>query len=173
MNIIFICIKIFFARILDVTICTFRQNILLKGKMLLAAILAFFEIMIWFFVAREALLISIDSVLIPVSYSLGYATGTLIGAYLSKKLIKGQIAIQIIIDKNKDDILKALKIRGYEFSLLKMENYSKEQKNNKVMIFLEVNLKSIKKVEQLINQYDNKAFVIISDTKKVYNGKLK
>ena len=57
--------------------------------------------------------------------------------------------------------------------LLKMENYSKEQKNNKVMIFLEVNLKSIKKVEQLINQYDNKAFVIISDTKKVYNGKLK
>ena len=80
MELLFICVKIFFARILDVTISTFRQNIMLKGKIVISTILAFFEILIWFLVAREALVIAIDSIFIPISYSLGYATGTLIGA---------------------------------------------------------------------------------------------
>ena len=62
MELLFVCIKIFFARILDVTIATFRQNILLKGRCVLGAILAFAEIMIWFLVAREALTIPIQSV---------------------------------------------------------------------------------------------------------------
>ena len=88
MSLFFVCVKIFFARILDVTISTIRQNFMLKEHYVLSTILAFFEIFIWFIVAREALLISIDSVLIPISYSLGYATGTLIGSLVSKRLIK-------------------------------------------------------------------------------------
>ena len=91
MQILLLCGKIFFARILDVTIATFRQNIMLKGKMFVGAFLAFLEILIWFFIAREALLIPIHNLWIPISYSLGYATGTLLGAYLSKTFIlKGE-----------------------------------------------------------------------------------
>ena len=103
MTTLFICIKIFFARILDVTISTFRQNIMLKGKIIIGTVLAFFEILIWFYVAREALLIKIESMFIPVSYSLGYATGTLIGNVLSKKLIKGVIGVQIITSEDKKE----------------------------------------------------------------------
>ena len=105
MELLFICVKIFFARILDVTISTFRQNIMLKGKIVISTILAFFEILIWFLVAREALVIAIDSIFIPISYSLGYATGTLIGAILSQKLIKGVIGVQIITDEDKKELI--------------------------------------------------------------------
>ena len=171
MELLFICVKIFFARILDVTISTFRQNIMLKGKIVISAILAFFEIFIWFLVAREALVIAIDSIFIPISYSLGYATGTLIGVTLSKKLIKGVIGVQIITDEDKKELINALKIRGYSISILHLESgFNSEPK---VMIFIEVNRKSFKKLEKLIYKNDPDAFVVISDTKRVYNGTVK
>ena len=85
---VWICIKIFFARILDVSIATIRQNVMLKGHYFKSTILAFMEIFIWFLVAREALTVGISSLWIPISYSLGYATGTLLGSLLSKKLLK-------------------------------------------------------------------------------------
>jgi len=165
------CVKIFFARILDVTISTFRQNIMLKGRIFIAACLAFFEILIWFFVAREALVIAIDSILIPISYGLGYATGTLIGSFLSKKLIKGVVGVQIIIDEDKRDLVNALKIRGYSFNLLHLESGFNSE--DKLMVFLEVNSKSLKKLEKLVLQNDPDAFIAISDTKRVCNGTVK
>lgn len=171
MELLFICVKIFFARILDVTISTFRQNIMLKGNIVISTILAFFEILIWFLVAREALIIAIDSIFIPISYSLGYATGTLIGAILSHKLIKGVIGVQIITDEEKKELINALKIRGYSISILHLESgFNSEPK---VMIFIEVNRKSLKKLEKLIYKNDPDAFVVISDTKRVYNGTVK
>ncbi len=171
MEMFFICVKIFFARILDVTIATFRQNILMKGKIGVGSILAFLEIMIWFIVAREALTISIHSLWIPISYSLGYATGTLIGSLLSKQFIKGVVGIQIIIDEDKKELLNSLKMRGYSFNILHIESGFKS--DSKIMIFIEVNTKSIKKIECLIHKIDPDAFISISDTKRVYNGTLK
>lgn len=171
MEIALLCGKIFFARILDVTISTFRQNIMLKGKNIIGAFLAFLEILIWFFVAREALLIPIDNLFIPISYALGYATGTLLGAFLSQKLINGVIGIQIITDEDKKEIINALKMRGYSFNILNIE--SSYNSTPKIMIFLEVNKKSLKKIHTLIQKKDPDAFVAISDTKQVYNGSLK
>ena len=62
MNLVFLCIKIFFARILDVSIGTVRTMIMVRGKMYITAILAFIEVFIWFLVAREALVTNINSV---------------------------------------------------------------------------------------------------------------
>ncbi len=171
MNLFFMCIKIFFARILDVTIATFRQNVMLKGHYIISTCLAFIEIMLWFLVAREALTISIESLFIPISYSLGYATGTLIGSVLSKKFIKGVVGVQIIIDEDRLELLNALKMRGYGFSILHLESGFKSEP--KIMIFLEVNSQSLKKLENLIQKNDPDAFLVISDTKKVSNGTLK
>ncbi len=171
MQILLLCGKIFFARILDVTIATFRQNIMLKGKMFVGAFLAFLEILIWFFIAREALLIPIHNLWIPVSYSLGYATGTLLGAYLSKTFIKGVIGIQVITDENKKEIITALKMRGYSFNILHLESGYKS--TPKILIFFEVNKKSLKKLTNLIQKNDPDAFITISDTRRVYNGFVK
>ncbi len=171
MELLFVCIKIFFARILDVTIATFRQNILLKGRCVLGAILAFAEIMIWFLVAREALTIPIQSVWIPISYSLGFATGTLIGSLLSKHFIKGEVGVQIIIDEEKKDLINSLKMRGYPINILHLE--SGFNSVPKLMIFIEVSTKNLKKLESLIQQNDPDAFIVISDTKKVMKGTIK
>ena len=85
---IVLLLKIFFARILDVSIGTIRTIMTVKGYTILPSIAAFFEVLIWYFVAKEALLVSYDSVLIPIAYSSGYATGTFMGSLISKYFIK-------------------------------------------------------------------------------------
>ena len=171
MELLFVCVKIFLARILDVAIGTIRQSTMLKGKIFITALLAFLETFIWFLIAREALLIDINSILIPIFYSLGFATGTLIGTCLSKIFIKSQIGLQIIINAQDNKLLNALKARGYLVSVINLENdFAKEKKR---MIFLEVNSRSLKKVENLIRKNNPESFLIISESKKVENGVVK
>ena len=55
MDLVILCIKIFFARIIDVTLGTVRTIYSVKGKTFTAGFIAFFEISIWFMVVREAL----------------------------------------------------------------------------------------------------------------------
>jgi len=171
MSLFFVCIKIFFARILDVTIGTIRSNVMLRGKNLVAAMLAFFETFIWFVIAREALRIDISSILIPISYSLGYASGTLIGSVISSKFIHGIVMVQAIVDENNERILKELKAKGYLVSIIELKNNF--DGNPRMMIYLQVNSKTLKKVEKLIRRCDPDAFIAISDTKRVQNGYVK
>ena len=73
--------------------------------------------------------------------------------------------------KDKKELINALKIRGYSTSILHLESgFNSEPK---VMIFIEVNRKSLKKLEKLIFKNDPDAFVVMSDTKRVYNGTVK
>ena len=55
MSFFLLCLKIFFCRILDVSMATFRTVITVKGKNAIAALIAVFECLIWFFIVREAL----------------------------------------------------------------------------------------------------------------------
>ena len=88
MEVLFLCIKIFVVRILDVSLGTCRTVMVVKGKTLYATIIGFIEVFIWFLIVREALNTDVESIWIAISYSLGFATGTYLGGIISKKLIK-------------------------------------------------------------------------------------
>ena len=88
MEILGVCATIFFARIVDVCMGTFRTVCIVKGKRLTSALIAFFEVLIWFVVAREALTTDYESLFIPIAYAAGYATGTWVGMILSKTFVK-------------------------------------------------------------------------------------
>ena len=94
MELLLLCIKIFLARIADVTLGTIRTNYTVKGKTLIAGIVAFIEVFIWFLVVKEALNTDIQSIWIVISYSGGYATGTILGTYISKTFINSLISIR-------------------------------------------------------------------------------
>ena len=124
-----LCFKIFIARILDVSIGVIRTVELIKDHTIKAVILAFFEVLIWFIVAREALTSTDLSVMVAIFYSAGYACGTLLGSFLSKRLIKGSVCMQVISSVIKlNDIEKIIK-QGYGISSLKLEG-----KNIKMLI---------------------------------------
>ena len=166
MTTILLCLEIFVARILDVSIGVIRTVELVKDNTLKAVILAFFEVLIWFLVAREALISNELNIVIAFFYSLGYACGTLIGSYLSKRLIKGSANIQVISSNIKSKEIKIIKQNNFGVSSLNIDN-------NKKLIIIEVDKKRIKELIEVIKKLDSEAFITVSETKFVANGYIK
>ena len=166
MNIIILCMEVFFARILDVSIGVISTMQIVKDHTIRATILAFFEVLIWFIVARNALTTPNLNIFVAIFYALGYACGTLLGSFLSKKLIKGCVSVEVISTKIKNSDIKKIKDKGYGLSSLTLDN-----KNT--MLFIEIDHKRVKQLISIIKSIDNKAFISIRDTKLVTNGYVK
>jgi len=165
---LFTCLEIFFARIIDVSISTFRTMIMVKKKSFITPILAFCEVFIWFMAARKALNTNIDSIMIPICYSLGYATGTYLGGFLSRKFIKNVNSIEVITKKNNKKIMDGLRSHGYAFSSIELKNsYDKKEKD---LILIDVRSKMTQEVVKYVKELDDKAFIVVRDTKVVHNG---
>lgn len=169
---LFTCLYIFLARIVDVSMGTIRTVLIVKGKKISTAIIAFFEVLIWFLVAREALNTDIKSILIPICYAGGYATGTLIGSYISNNLLNGLIGVQVIVKQTKTNkILKEIRNSGFGVSVLDLKKT--QEKEKKDMLFIQLNKKSLKKLTRIIRTIDPDAFLVINETKYVQNGLIK
>ena len=170
MELVLLCVKVFFARILDVSIGTFRTLGTVKGKTFLAAVLGFTEVFIWFVVVKDALNTNIDSIFIPLSYSLGYATGTFLGGKLAEKFITGNLTMQVVLSGTLDDVVNTIREKGYAATVL---NVKGQEDVDKYMLFMEINKKKLNEVKHLIKELDSKAFIVVNETKLVQNGYLK
>ena len=167
-----LCIKIFFARIVDVTFGTIRTVLVVRGRRFTPAIIAFFEVLIWFLVAREALTTDIKSIIIPICYAGGYATGTFIGGYISNNLVEGLIGVQVTT-KTSDvkKMIKEIRDAGFGVSVVDLKNPQDNEK--KTMLMIQLNKSKLKKLTHIIRTNDKDAFVVINDTKYVQNGVIK
>ncbi len=165
------CLKIFAARIVDVTLGTLRTVFFVKGKTIEPFIIAFFEVLVWYIVAREALNTRGNPWLIAIFYAGGYATGTYIGSILSNKLIRGYVSIQIVINNNSNDLINYLRKKGYAVSVIELKN--DYDGKNKDMLYVEVNNKRIKELTNIVKKFDKNAFIVVNETKLVQNGLLK
>ena len=159
------------ARILDVSLGTIRTIIMVKGNSIKCAFIAFFEVLVWFIVAREALNTEHISLWIAISYSAGYATGTYIGSKLSNIFIKGNTTCQVITSKATKNNIKLLRDKGYALTILDIKDYYDGIK--KKMLLIEINNTKIKELSKLIRKIDNNAFITFSETKTVINGFIK
>lgn len=166
-----ICIGIFLARIFDVSLGTLRTIFFVKGKTVIASSIAFFEVLIWFVVARQALNIDINSIWIPVSYALGYATGTLIGSFISNNYVSGLISIQVITQADNKELINSIRDSGYGLSIVDLKNDYDSVKRE--MYIIEVKKKSLKSLISLIKKFDASSFIMINETKIAQNGLIK
>ena len=167
---LFVCLEIFLARIIDVSISTFRTMIMVRKKSIFTPILAFCEVFIWFIAARKALNTNIDSILIPIFYSLGYATGTYIGGCLSRKFIKNINSIEVTTSRNNMKLINGLRREGYAVSVISLKNNYREKKD---LLIVDVKSKNTQEAVRLIQELDPKAFIVVQDTKIVHNGYIK
>ena len=124
MQVFLLCLKIFICRIIDVSMATFRTVITVKGKNKIAAIIAFFEALIWFLVIREALNFVTstfhETLFIALAYALGFACGTFIGGALSKK-ITGTIEVQVVTSSKNNEMIKKIQEAGFAITVTSSE----------------------------------------------------
>ena len=168
MELAILVLKIFFVRIIDVSLGTARTIIMIKGKSLMASIIGFIEVFIWFMIVREALNTSESGLIIAVSYSLGFATGTYIGSFLSSMFIEGTLGVEVITTNK--DLASIIRNEGYAVSEVDVKGQKDEKK---YMLIIEIKNKRLKDLKALINSKDKSAFVMVSETKLVQNGYFK
>ncbi|MCI5835127.1 MAG: DUF5698 domain-containing protein [Firmicutes bacterium] len=167
MELFILCVKIFFVRILDVSLGTVRMIITVKGNKLVASLIGFFEILVWFLIVKEALNTTETSIFIALSYSLGYATGTYIGGILSDKFVSGTLSVQVVLSNNNHKIVDKIREEGFAVSVV---NVKGKEDHDKYMLFMEIDKKKINQLKYLIKSLDSKAFVVVNETKMVENG---
>ena len=163
---VFLCLKIFIARLIDVSLGTFRTINTVKGKNLVAALIGIVEITVWFLVVKEAINTENDSVWIVISYALGFSVGTYIGGTISKIFIKSNLEVQVILSKNDDSVVQKLRDKGYGVTV--MQAYG--AKNTRYMLYIQIKDKSFYDLKTLLKKLDRRAFIVASETKYVENG---
>lgn len=171
MELFLLCLKIFFVRIIDVSLGTVRTLITVKGKNFLAALVGFIEVFVWFLVVREAINTDSNSIFIVISYSGGFATGTYLGGILSDKLIKGNLSVQVITSNKDKKMIDIIRKEGYAVSIMNIKGLDEE--NDKYMLFIEINKKRLEHLKEIIKKLDDKAFIVVNETKYVQNGYIK
>ena len=174
-NVALFCLIVFVCRIVDMFLASVRTVYTVKGKSLTAAGISIIEGLIYFLVVKEALNFSSENFAqtldIAFAYSCGFAVGTLIGSIVGNKLAGGMVQAQVVMTTKDDEKIKKIQDAGYAITILKSEatTFSGE----KYMLFSELKSNKLKEFRKLIHSLDEKAFVMVNETKYVYNGFIK
>ena len=171
MTLFYLCLKIFFARIIDVTLGTLRMVHTVKGKTLRAGIIAFVEVFIWFIIAREALNNGVSSIWIAIAYAGGYATGTLLGTFISNRFINTLISVEVITTKATSENIEKIRLEGFGVSVVNTTESLSDKQNT--ILFITLNSKHLEDLKRIIRHIDKNAFMVINESKVVQNGFIK
>ena len=102
---------IFFARIIDVSLGTIRMILVIRGDKVPAAIIGFFEILVYT-VALGMVVGALHDPVKLIVFCSGFALGVLIGSVIEEKLALGYRGLQVTIDRNEADIVEELRGEG-------------------------------------------------------------
>lgn len=166
METLFICLEVFFARMLDVSIGSVRTILLVKGKNKIACALAFIEILIWFYVAKETLTSSDTNILVILSYAGGYAFGTYVGGIINKFFVRGNLTAFVVTKDSNKHMIDELKELDYGVSTI--SNLDK-----KIVLLIEFKKRNLNKLKNAIYKIDKNAFLVVNESLHVENGYLK
>ncbi|MBR0052179.1 MAG: DUF2179 domain-containing protein [Firmicutes bacterium] len=162
------CIKIFCCRILDVTCGTVRTILTVKENTKGAALMGFIEVFLWYVVVRDAMTNDGPVIAIAVAYAAGFATGTYVGGQIARRIISGNVTVQVVTSHRDDAMLAAIRDAGYAITVLNANE--SEFAESKYLIIASVDKKHLKAFEELIKEKDPKAFIMVSETKSYVGG---
>ena len=150
---------------IEISLGTIKTFYTVKGKNIIASVTSFFEILIWYLVAKKALVTTTSSWFVAISFALGYAIGTLLGSYIANKYISTHICIQAITKKDNKKLIKEIRDKGYGLTIVPLKN--KTRSKLKEMYLIETNKKELKQIIEIFKRSDDKAFIIINESKVI------
>ena len=96
------------ARITDVSLDTIRMVAVIQGRRAFAAVLGFFEAVVYICVVAKVLL-NMDQPVYAVAYGLGFAAGTYLGMVIEQRLAFGKQLVFLLTPKGPElaEVLRA------------------------------------------------------------------
>ncbi len=155
-------ILVFSARILDVSMGTLRIIFVAKGLKHFAALLGFFESLIWL-IAVAQVMQNLHSWQTYIAFALGFAAGNYVGVVLEERIALGNLLIRVITMKKADELVDVLWKAGYGVTSVDAEGESGPVK----LIFSIIKRRNLGKIIAIIKKYNPNAFYTIEDMRYV------
>jgi len=158
---------IFFMRVLDVAMGTYRVQMIVRRKKLVAGVLGFFEVMIFVLIVSKVLQ-DVGNWLNIIAYCAGFAIGNIVGIYISEKITKEIISVGIISISKWQEIENRLRDEG--FGVTRNVGYGKDGEVQMLRVICERNY--FPKVRDFSLEYDRKAFITSYLISGKYGGRM-
>ncbi len=153
---------IFISRIVDVTFGTLRIIFVSRGLPYLAALVGFFEVLIWI-VAIGQVMQNLTNWVTYVAYAFGFSAGNFVGVVIERRLAMGSLIVRIITRREADELVKFLWRSGYGVTSVDARGETGPVK----VIFTIVKRKKLPEVIEIIKRYNPNAFYSIEDVRFV------
>ncbi len=158
-------IIIFFGRIVDVSLGTLRIIFVSKGERLKAPIIGFFEILIWVVIISQVFSRAND-IVTYLSYAAGYAAGNYVGILIEKRIAFGVILCRVYTNKSGSKLLKLFTLNGFGATM----THGTGSVNEVDIIETILERKHLKRVSNIVLEFDKDAFYVIEDIRTRSRG---
>ena len=145
---------IFLSRVLDVAMGTYRVQMIVRRKKLVAGVLGFFEVLIFILIVSKVIQ-DIGNWLNVIAYCAGFAIGNMVGIYISEKISKEIISVGIISKSKWQGIEERLREEG--FGVTRSIGYGKDGEVQILKVICERNY--FPKVRDIALEHDRKVFI--------------
>jgi uncharacterized protein YebE (UPF0316 family) len=156
---------IFLARVADVSLGTVRVIFVSRGMKYFAAIMGFFEVLIWILVIGQ-IMKNLSNPLCYIAYAGGFAMGNFVGICIGEKLSLGVAILRVITNKNTEKLIGDFKTHGYGVTSIDGQGSAGQVK----LIFSIVKRSHLEEAIGLIKKFDPTAFYSIDDINFVEKG---
>jgi uncharacterized protein YebE (UPF0316 family) len=153
---------IFVLRLLDVGMATVRIVLIGRGRRGPAALLGFFEALIWV-LAIARVFKGIDDPARMIAFALGFAAGTYAGSVVEEWMALGQSLIRIVAPVDTDPVAPLLRERGYGATVLNGDGLSGEVR----VTFCVLPRRDVYSVTAMLYKANPKVYVTIDQTSTV------
>ena len=151
---------IILARIFDVSLATVRTIALVQGRRGRAAMLGFFEVLIWIAVV-SGVIQNLEHPIYMVGYAFGFALGTYIGIGLEARFSSAQQVVRIF-SRRGEEVCERLREMG--FVVTQFEGTGREGPIS--LLFLEVGRRRVQTVMDTAVEVDPTCFCIVDDIRQ-------
>ncbi len=161
---VLIPLLIFLSRICDVSLGTIRIISVSRGMKAMAAIVGFFEVMIWLFAIGQ-IMKNLTNVYNYFAFATGYAAGNYVGILIEEKISMGVLMMRIITREEATPLAAAL--RGAGFGVTRLSGSGAHGPVN--MIFTVIKRKDFKKVSDIVKALHPNAFYTAEEVKSIHS----
>lgn len=155
------------AKIIEVSLGTVRIVLITKGERLVGAVIGFFEILLWVFVASSVIKDISTDPFKGVIYALGFAIGNYVGSWIEEKIGIGLSEVQVIVkEEHGNDLAEMLRIENYAVTLIRGEGKTCDR----YILLMFIPRKKVPEVIKQIRKVQENAVITVSETKPIYGG---
>lgn len=159
------CLVIMGLRIVDVSLATTRTILLTKGKAVTAAVIGFFEILIYTKVLTD-IVTNLGQWYYLIAYAFGFAFGNYIGTRIERRLAFGDVQIRMIVNPNYYYIIDELRNNKFGVTTFVGEGRDGERK----MILITAKRKRVNELYNFLKMNKIEAFVSVNDITSYSGG---